>query len=162
MHVHDDRTFVLALDDSVDMLDSEDTAACRYRQLAFFHIPDLPVPDDAGRWLEPISYVDCDAFSRNEHGEVTGELHYDPESGQLIALSDGDGACVLSLDGHIVTRLPDIDPGRQPAHGDFGSRYSGTGGWSYAPQHRVFYRWVDGVGIHERALPAAHRAGPAS
>ena len=34
-----------------------------------------------------------------------------------------------------------------------GSRYSGSGRWSYAPAHRMFYRWSDGAGIEERALP---------
>jgi hypothetical protein len=30
-----------------------------------------------------------------------------------------------------------------------------SGGWSYARQHRVFYRWFDGAGNEELALPTA-------
>jgi hypothetical protein len=29
--------------------------------------------------------VECEVFPRNEHGKVKGELHYDPESGCLVA-----------------------------------------------------------------------------
>jgi hypothetical protein len=152
----DDRTFVLALDDSVDTLDPDEAADYRYRQLAFFEIPDLSSTGHEDGWLEPSSLVDCDVFPRNQYGEVKGELHYDPESGCLVALVDGAGAFVVSLDGTVVDRLPDLSPSSPPSHGDFGSRYSGPGGWSYAPRHRVFHRWADGAGIEERPLPAAH------
>ena len=152
-----DRTFVLAVDDSVDTLDAAEAADYRYRQLAFFEIPDVASTGDPGRWLEPSSLVECDVFPRNEYGEVKGELHYDPESGQLVAITEGNGAFVVSLDGDVVTHLPDLSPARPPSHGDFGSRYSGPGGWSYAPQHRVFYRWIDGAGIEEHALPTARQ-----
>jgi hypothetical protein len=151
----DDRTFVLALDDEVDTLDTAEAADDRYRQLAFFEIPELSPTGHADRWLEPSFLVDCDVFPRNRYGEVKGELHYDPESGCLVALTDGDGSFVVSLDGDVVARLPDLSLASPPAHGDFGSRYSAPGGWSYAPQHRVFYRWIDGEGIEERPLPAA-------
>jgi hypothetical protein len=150
----DDRTFVLALDDSMDTLDEDEAAAYRYRQLAFFEIPDLPWTGHPDPWLEPSSLVDCDVFPRNQYGEVKGELHYDPESGCLVALTDGDGCFIVSLDGDIVARVPDLSIASPPAHGDMGSRYRGSGGWSYAPPHRVFYRWSDGAGIEERALPA--------
>ncbi|MEU4218352.1 hypothetical protein [Actinoplanes sp. NPDC026623] len=149
-----DRTFVLALDDSVDSLDEEEVAEYTYRQLAFFEIPDLPRAHPADRWLEPARLVDCDVFPRNQYGEVKGELHHDPESGHLIALTAGEGCFVVSLDGDVVARLPDISAASPPSHGDFGSSYSGTGGWSFAPEHRVFYRWIDGAGIEERPLPA--------
>jgi hypothetical protein len=66
----DDRTFVLALDDSVNTLDEEEAAAYRYRQLAFFEIPELPSTSHAERWLEPSLYVDSDVFPRNRYGEV--------------------------------------------------------------------------------------------
>jgi hypothetical protein len=135
-------------------LDADEAAAYRYRQLAFFAIPDLPSTGHADRWLEPSSYVDCDVFPRNQYGEVKGELHYDPESGCLVALTDHDGCFVVSLNGDVVARVPDLSLASPPAHGDMGSRYSGSGGWSYAPQHRVFYRWSDGAGIEERDLPA--------
>jgi hypothetical protein len=151
----DGRTFVLALDDSVDTLDADEAADYRYRQLAFFKIPDLPWTGRVDRWLEPTSFVDCDVFPRNRHGEVKGELHYDPESGCLVALTDGDGCFVVSLDGDVVARMPDLSLASPPSHGDVGSSYSGPSGWSYAPQHRVFYRWLDNTGIEERALPAA-------
>ncbi len=95
-------------------------------------------------------------FSRNGYGEVKGELHYDPESGCLVALTDGDGCFVVSLAGDVVARVSDLSLASRPSHGDFGSRYSGPRGWSYAPQHRVFYRWLDGAGIEERALPLVH------
>ena len=153
----DDRTFVLALDDSLDTLDADEAADYRYRQLAFFEIPDLPSTGRADRWLEPSSLVDCDVFPRNRHGEVKGELHYDPESGCLVALTDGAGCFVVSLDGEVVTRVPDLSVASPPSHGDFGSSYSGAGGWSYTPQHRVFYRWIDGSGIEERTLPATRQ-----
>jgi len=42
-----DRTLVFALDDSVDTLDADEAAGRRYRQLAFFEIPDLPSTGDA-------------------------------------------------------------------------------------------------------------------
>lgn len=140
----DDRTFVLALDDSVDVLDADETAAYGHRQLAFFKIPDLLRPGGMDRWLEPAAYVDCDVFPRNEHGEVKGQLHHDPESGRLVALTDGAGCFVLSLDGEVVAHAPDLGT---------------AGGWSYAPRHRVCYRWVDGTGIEERDLPTARRPG---
>jgi hypothetical protein len=38
------------------------------------------------------------------------------------------------------------------SHGDLGSRSSRPDGWSYALQHGVFYRWIDGAGFEERAL----------
>ncbi len=148
-----DRTFVLALDDSVDLLDPDEVADYRYRQLAFFEIPDLSSADRADSWLEPSTLVDCDVFPRNQHGEVKGELHHDPESGHLVALTDSNGSFIVSLDGAVVAHMPDLSLATPPSHGDFGSRYSDTGGWSYAPRHRVFYRWVDGTGIEERALP---------
>jgi glycosyltransferase involved in cell wall biosynthesis len=94
-------------------------------------------------------------FPRNQYGEVKGELHYDPESGHLVALTDGNGSFVVSLDGDVVAHMPDLSLARPPSHGDLGSRYSGPDGWSYAPQHRMFYRWIDGAGIEERALPTA-------
>ena len=153
----DDRTFVLALDDSVDTLDPEETANYRYRQLGFFKIPDLSSAGHADQWLEPGSLVECEVFPRNEYGEVKGELHYDPESGCLVALTDRDGCFVVSLAGDIVARVPDISTASPPSHGKFGSRYSGSRGWSYAPKHRVFYRWLDGAGIEERVLPAARQ-----
>jgi hypothetical protein len=146
-----DRTLVLALDE-----DEDDSSA--YRQLAFFDIPDLPATGDAARWLEPRSRVECDVFSRNEHGEVKGELHHDSGSGCLVALTEADGAYVISLNGDVVARSPDLDLAGPPSHGDFGSTYSGSGGWSYAPRHRVFYRWSDDAGIEERALPTAGRS----
>jgi hypothetical protein len=55
-----------------------------------------------------------------------------------------------SLGGDVVARRPDLSIASPPSHGDLGSRYSGSGGWSYAPRHRVFYRWVDGAGIEEQ------------
>jgi hypothetical protein len=110
-------------------------------------------------WVwSPVDVVECEVFPRNEYGEVKGELHYDPESGRLVALTDRDGCFVVSLAGDIVARVPDVSPASPPSHGDFGSRYSGSCGWSYAPQHRVFYRWLDGAGIEERVLPAARQA----
>ncbi|MEV0132996.1 hypothetical protein AB0H83_31600 [Dactylosporangium sp. NPDC050688] len=153
----DDRTFVLALDDSVDLLDEDETADYRYRQLAFFTIPDLPRPGDADRRLAPNSFADCDVFPRNEYGEVKGQLHYDPESGCLVALTDGNGCFLVSLDGDVVAHLPDLSIASPPSHTDFGSSYSGPSGWSYAPQHRMFYRWVAGTGIEERDLPTPRR-----
>ncbi len=149
----DDRTFVLALDDSVDTLDEDEAATYTYRQLAFFQIPDLPSPERTDRWLEPSSLVDCDVFPRNQYGEVRGELHYDTESGCLVALTDADGSFLVSLDGEVTARMPGLSLARVPSHGDVGSTYSGPGGWSYAPPHRVFYRWLDGAGIEERTLP---------
>ncbi|WP_433797290.1 hypothetical protein [Actinoplanes sp. CA-252034] len=143
----DDRTFVLALDEEDDDTDGD------YRQLAFFQITDPTSADRADRWLEPRELVDCDVFARNEHGEVKGELHYDSASGRLVALTDGNGAHVLSLRGEVVAHLPDIDLASPPSHGDFGSTFSSSGGWSYAPRHRVFHRWADGSGIEERPLP---------
>jgi hypothetical protein len=142
------------MDDSVDTLDEDEVAAYRYRQLAFFDIPDPPSTGAADRWLEPSSLVECDVFPRNRYGEVKGELHYDPVSGCLVALTDGDGFFAVSLDGDVVTHVPDLSVASPPSHGDLGSSYSGSGGWSYAPQNRVFYRWLDGAGIEERALPA--------
>ncbi|MEV6931531.1 hypothetical protein AB0M46_44550 [Dactylosporangium sp. NPDC051485] len=152
-----DRTFVLALDDSVDTLDADEAADYTYRQLAFFEIPDVPSTGQADRWLAPSSLVACNVFPRNRYGEVKGELHYDPKSGCLVALTDGDGSFVVALDGDVVARVPDLSFASPPSHGDFGSSYSGPGGWSYAPQHRMFYRWIDGAGIEERALPAARQ-----
>ncbi|GLW33793.1 hypothetical protein [Actinoplanes regularis] len=152
-----DRTFVLALDDTTDTLDADEIAEYTYRQLAFFEIPDLPSTGPADQWLEPSSLVDCDIFPRNQHGEVKGKLHYDPESGCLVALTDGDGCVVVSLAGDVLARMPDLSLASPPSHGDFGSRYSGPAGWSYAPRHRMFYRWIDGAGIEERALPTALR-----
>src|SRR5262249_27576833 len=149
----DSRTFVLALDDSDDNLDADEATAYQYRQLAFFEIPDLPSTGPADQWLKPTSFVDCDVFPRNQYGEVKGELHYDPESRCLVALTDSDGVFVISLNGDVVARMPDLSAARPPSHGDLRSRYSGPSGWSYAQQHRVFYRWLDGVGIEERALP---------
>ena len=153
----DDRTFVLALDDSVDTLDPDEAAAYRYRQLAFFEIPDRSPIGGTDGWLEPASLVGCDVFPRNGHGEVKGELHYDAESGCLVAMTDGDGSFVVSLAGDVLARMPDLNLASSPSHGDFGSRYSSPGGWSYAPQHRVFYRWSGGAGIEERALPTARQ-----
>jgi hypothetical protein len=150
----DDRTFVLALDDGTD---ADDAADDTYRQLAFFTIPDPPRTGDADRWLEPTSFVDCDVFPRNRYGEVKGRLHYDPGSGCLVALTDGDGCFVVSLDGDVVAHVPDLSIASPPSNGDLGSSYSGPDGWSYAPQHRVFYRWIDGTGIEERALPAGRQ-----
>ncbi|GIH16656.1 hypothetical protein [Rugosimonospora africana] len=151
----DDRTFVLALDDSVDALDEDEAASYEYRQLAFFEIPQLPLASDANRWLEPSFFVDCDVFPRNQYGEVKGELHYDPESACLVALTDGNGSLVLSLNGRVVAHAPDVSLASPPSHTDFGSSYSEPLGWSYAPKHRTFYRWLDGAGIEERALPTA-------
>ncbi|WP_436535562.1 hypothetical protein [Actinoplanes sp. HUAS TT8] len=138
-----DRTFVLALDEQGDGTDP-------YRQLAFFDIPETP----SDELLEPNSLVDCEVFPRNQDGEVKGELHYDAESGCLVALTSDNGSSLVSLTGEIVSRMPDLNLASPPAHGDFGSSYSGSGGWSYAPKHRLFYRWVTGVGIEERLLPA--------
>ena len=148
---------MLALDDSVDTLDEDEAATYTYRQLAFFQIPDLPSPERTDRWLEPSSLVNCDVFPRNQYGEVKGELHYDTESGCLVALTDADGSFLVSLDGEVTARMPGLSLARVPSHGDFGSTYSGPGGWSYAPQHRVFYRWLDGAGIEERTLPTERR-----
>lgn len=149
----DDRTFVLALDHSVDTLDEDEAADYRYHQLAFFEIPDLSATGDSDQWLEPSSLVDCDVFPRNRYGEVKGDLHYDAESGCLVAMTDGDSSFVVSLDGDVVARMPGLNLASLPSHGDFGSRYSTSDGWSYAPQHRVFYRWSEGAGIEECALP---------
>lgn len=153
----DGRTFVLALDDSVDTLDPEEATDYTYRQLAFFEIPQMSSAGDVDRWLEPSSLVDCDVFPRNQYGEVKGELHFDPASGCLIALTDTAGVFVVSLDGKVVARAPDLSLASPPSHGDFGSRYSSPDGWSYAPQHRVFYRWIPGAGIEEHAVPSAHQ-----
>ncbi|MEU4161555.1 hypothetical protein [Actinoplanes sp. NPDC026670] len=153
----DDHTFVLALDaDDENDKDTEDEDA-PYRQLAFFDIPDLSSATDAPDWLEPRALVDCEVFARNQYGEVKGELHYDPESGHLIAQTDGDGAYILSLEGEVVTHLPDLSLASPPSHGDFGSRSGGSGGWSYAARHRTFHRWADGSGIEERPLPGVGR-----
>jgi hypothetical protein len=130
----DDRTFVLALDD-------DEAASYRYQQLAFFEIPERPSTGHPERLLEPSWFVDCDVFPRNRYGEVKGELHYDPGSGCLVALTEDNGSFVVSVDGDVVARLPDLS-------------YSSPSGWSYAPPHRVFYRWLDGTGIEERAVPA--------
>ncbi|GAA0553643.1 hypothetical protein GCM10010172_40240 [Paractinoplanes ferrugineus] len=133
----DARTFVLALDD--------EAAEHPYRQLAFFDVPGEP--DER---LEPHTLVSCDVFPRNEHGEVKGELHYDPESRHLVALTDGAGAFLVSPAGEVSARLPDLMVG---GHG-------GQAGWSYAPRHRVFFRWNGGSGIEERRIQDCDRAEP--
>lgn len=124
----DDRTFVLALDGSVDTLDADEAAACRYRQLAFFKSRALSSIGDTDRWLEPSSLADCDVFPRNQYGEIKGELHYDLESGCLVAMTDGDGSFVVSLAGDVVARMPDLSLASLPSHGDFGSRHSSPAG----------------------------------
>ncbi|MFD1374503.1 hypothetical protein [Actinoplanes sichuanensis] len=157
----DDHTFVLALDEDVDEDRDEDRdeddGARPYHQLAYFDVPDPSAAEDAGRWLEPRELVDCDVFARNQYGEVKGELHYDPESGHLIALTSDNGTHVLSSAGEIVAHFPDLNLATPPSHGDFGSAFSGSGGWSYAPRHRMFHRWIDGSGIEERPLPTDGR-----
>lgn len=147
----DDQTFVLALDDGAELLDEDEIAAYRYHQLAFFTIPKRPQPGERTRWLKPTSLVDCEVFTRNEHGEVKGELHYDPASSCLIALTETHGTFVVTLTGQVVAQLPEISCGAVPIHADFGSRPAETG-WSFDPRHRVCYRWRDG--IEEHALPA--------
>ncbi|MCL2092208.1 MAG: hypothetical protein FWH11_13580 [Micrococcales bacterium] len=146
----DDETFVVAVDN--DGLDEpprigEQTSTDRpYHQLARVKLPHFPQGQ-----IEDVSYVECDAFRPNAYGEVKGELHYDPVTARLVALT-ADGACAVSLTGEILARLPDVTTS-QPSHGDLGSRYSGTSNWAYSDTHRLFYHWDDATGIQEQAFP---------
>lgn len=152
----DDSTFVLALDDlgvEGGSLDADERAAYTYHQLAFFSIPRLPSPDGTNQWLEPASLVDCAVFPRNTYGEVKGELHFDAATGCLVALTESDGAHLVSLTGQIVDHLPEISLGEVPDHGDLGSRYGTAPGWAYSSEHRLFYQWRDGHGVAEHNLP---------
>jgi hypothetical protein len=81
-----------------------------------------------------------------------GELHYDPVTRCLVALTEADGTHLVSLTGQSISHRPEVSLGRAPAHGDFGSRYGTSFGWAYSGQHRLFYRWQDGLGVEERNL----------
>lgn len=59
----------------------------------------------------PLAYsakADCDVFAFDEYGEIKGgEIHYQPKTGHLIALSE-KGSFELTLDGIIVHSNPEI------------------------------------------------------
>lgn len=124
----DDRRFVLALDESVDPPDLEETVPHEYHQLAVFEIPNLSLDVLPPPRLEPSSFVDCDVFPRNRDGEVKGELHYDSGSGCLVALTHGNGSFMVSLNGDVVARMPDLSLASPRSHRDLGSIHSGPRG----------------------------------
>jgi hypothetical protein len=132
-----DDTFVLAVDDKTIDLDEEDLADYRYHQLAFFTVPEFPTSE---HWRPPIREIDCDFFPRNEYGEVKGEMHFDPTSGLLVALTTTAGAALITLDGEVVHREPELSAGPAPTN------------WTYSAEHRRFYRWHDGS-VEERPFP---------
>jgi hypothetical protein len=134
----DEDTFVLAVDDNTENLDTDELPGYRYHQLAFFTVPELPTTE---RWRPPVRQAECDAFPRNEYGEVKGELHYDRQSGLLVALTTTAGTALVTLDGAIVQRLPELNAGSRPTD------------WTYSPAHRCFYRWHQGQ-VAERPFPS--------
>ncbi|MDR2565488.1 MAG: hypothetical protein LBC97_05400 [Bifidobacteriaceae bacterium] len=151
----DNRRFALALDDlrPDERLNEEDLGGYKYRQLGLFTLPDFPPPDGKTTWIEPVSYVDCDVFPRNSHGEVTGELHYDSARNCLIAITETNGAFALSLEGEVLAHMPDVFiPAPPSPDGALGNLCARALGWTYSAKHRVFYRYADG-GVEERTLP---------
>jgi len=100
-----------------DVAVSESKEPPAYHQLLFYKLSEIKTHIytydyyegyDIG-WLAYSMKADCDVFTFNEEGEITsGELHYDPETERLIALSE-KGAFELTLDGEIKQCNPDIN-----------------------------------------------------
>ena len=133
----DDSTFVLVLDDTTESLSPDEATDYHYHQLAFFTVPEPPMSEHRHA---PTRLATCDAFPLESCGEGHGELHFDPPSGLLVALTPTAGAALITLDGEVVHREPEFSAGPSPTD------------WTYSAQHRRFYRWHDGR-IDERPFP---------
>ncbi|MCL1913565.1 MAG: hypothetical protein FWG10_06775 [Eubacteriaceae bacterium] len=98
--------------------------------------------------------IPCDVFTYNSYGQITGgELHFDHESGHLIALSE-KGAFELSLDGETISSDYSIRLNKNTSaiRGIYkwGSRPRLLN-WQYDATNRVFYRFYNGI-IEKRAF----------
>lgn len=147
----DNNTFVVALDDTKKSgeLDEEDSQNYEYYQLAFFKTDaEVHSNEYEHRWIEPYRKIKCTAFTPDNDGEVTGKLYYDKMSEQIIAITQDQGAFVISMDGNIIENIPDIIAAQT---GVFKSNESEIG-WDYSPSHSVFYTWMDGIGIVEKQM----------
>ena len=107
----------------------------------------------------PLAYsgkADCDVFAFDEYGEITGgELHYDAESGHLVALSE-KGAFALALDGRVLYEDPDIRLHVSNWALRQGAKTVKTAdwmqNWQYDTLRRSFYRF-HAQGIEKKLFP---------
>jgi hypothetical protein len=88
-----------------------------YHQLLFYKLSEIKSGEYFYSGYEnydtlPLSYsgrADCDAFSFSADGEITcGEIHFNPETKSLIALSE-KGAFELTLEGEVINNAADIN-----------------------------------------------------
>ncbi len=133
----DDDTFVAIVD---DLGEDDDQAHNEYRPLWFYRLSDAH-QDHRRRYIEAFRKLPCSAFGLNGHGEVHGDLYYDPNLHCLIAISD-NGGFRLGLDGSIISHDPELARVDRHNHSDFGSKYAHTTfDWKYSVRGQSFYRF---------------------
>ena len=125
-----------------------------YHQLLFYKLSEIKARNYTYNGYEnsdslPLAYTgkaDCDVFAFDEYGEITsGELYYEPETMNLIALSE-KGAFRLALDGKILHHAPEI----KLSVNNWGMRHDDARAitpsdwlkdWQYDEIHHTFYRF---------------------
>lgn len=133
----DDDTFAVIVDDT---LDPEEQETEGYLPLWFYRISDAQPRRDY-RHVNAYRKLPCPAFGLNEHREVHGDLYYDPNRKNLVALSD-KGGFLLDLDGSIKAHDPEVARVERTSHSDFGSKYvRGSDDWKYSVVGACFYRF---------------------
>lgn len=133
----DDDTFVAVVD---ELKDEEEQDNEPYLPLWFYRISDAH-EGHRYRHINAFRKLACDAFGLNKYGEVHGDLYYDPNLENLVAISD-KGGFLLGLDGSIKKHDPEVARIDRTSHTDFGSKYALAHlDWKYSVLGQCFYRF---------------------
>lgn len=144
----DDDLFVVAVDDKPAFFVSDDDSSddnvddIAYHQLWFYRMSDHRPSDHQ---LRPCKKAICDVFSKNEEGEVHGELYYDSALKGLIAIS-GTGSWVLTVDGQVQSHLPEAVGLMYGGMYDYRRSSPEVIAWQYNTLDHCLYTWDAEVG----------------
>jgi hypothetical protein len=120
----------------------EKEESSKYRQLAYVRLSSLV--KEESRWIKLGEAFPCDAFALDSDGSAAGFLRYDSAKGCLVALCPVKGMSVLSLEGNVICRRPEIKPNLFLKW-----RNDYRMGWDYSSKHHVLFRWREGYGVEE-------------